>query len=897
MPSASTPPGYYRLFQRRNRMTGINAILMGQISTHIQGAKYDGILGGDFNAEPAMVVATGVLDNVDGIIIAPGPTCSAGEDWTTIDYFILHGSIDVAVDSARVERAKAIKTHNAVGITFKERLAELRRQELRKPPRIPTERVACGPLPCPLPCEGILEAAQAAKDSALAAVTYNCDPQVSETAVGPEAPYATFNSMASYKHALKALGKAFTEFTNHAERELVNITGAELKTPGTRGKKPKLVKAPLVAKTKPGHSFNSILTDLLDESRWLRDLAIDTAFATKGKSNGLQFTELHNQLKSRRTTLSGVKRPDYLVGDDDAAVQLGIDAVLSTLAKARQQLAWTLAVAINETYTAQQQQWSTSLVADAKLALKLARELEDQASGVRQGEIHRHWKSTITETGAVATKRAFMYTQLPEIVQEQAVLDILTGIYTAEPMAVLAGAARKLADVWQCDADKAEAASRLPWGGGKPLARLTVKRLLEAAKTFSHVTCYTYDGIHPRHFALLSYKSLLALSMILEAMECLGMAPEEVQHVMIALLAKPKGGFRPIALLPAITRLHGKARKDDVDLWEANNTRSYLACSKGRGAADAVWKHAINAEGAVHDGTCALALLWDLKSFFDTVDLVLLRRRAQQVGFPAALVNIAIANYTYPRYIQTREGVADPANPTRGVLPGCSFAKALIGVYYMPVMDEFCKLHPGVDVSIYIDDITLSVVGVSEEEAEKLILQAARDLKLIIRDQLKGAIATDKEAVVSSSQELADKVRSELGELAGKPVHSTPNLGVDFSAGRKRGRRTGLLRSKRLRTATEKKAKLRTLRELVGKRVARQVCGGGVLAGAGYGAEINGFSDSELLTVQRVCGAASASCESGRSLTATLLLRGDQTWRLAVAPVAKLAKLNGEPTM
>ena len=881
-------------------MTGLNATLMGQVSTHIQQSHYDGIIGGDFNTDPATTVATGILSDIDGAIIAPGPTCSAGTSWTTIDYFILHGSIDAAVDASRVEKASAIKTHRVVRIVFKECLAELRRQELRKPSRIPTERVF-GPLPCPIPCDGILEAAQKAKELAFGAVTYTTPPPSSThcynhgeegppTPTAAPEPYATFTCSTSYGRALEALGQAFTLFTDHAERELIDITGAEVKKLGTRGKKPKLVKAPLVAKSKPGHQFNCILTSIIDESRWLRDLAIDTAFAVKEQGSGLNLISLHDQLKARETTMSGVQRPEYRVGDDDATVQLGIDAVLIALEEVRQQLAWTLVMAISEIYTNSDQGWSAGLSKEADHALQLARALENQASTVKQGEIHRYWKSSITETGATATKRAFMYTQLPEIVQEQAVLDSLTGVYTAEPTAVLNKAAKALADIWLCGDGPRRSGKKHPWGGGKPLARMTVKVLLEAARTFPNGTCYTFDGIHPRHFALLSYKSLLALSMIYETIECLGVMPEDIQHVMIALLAKPKGGFRPIALLPGVTRLHGRARKHEVDKWEADNPREYLACSKGRGALNAIWKRAMKSEAAVLDNTCVLALLWDLKSFFDTIDLDLLRQRAHQVGFPEALVNIAIATYECPRHIQTRQGVAQPVDPSRGILPGCSFAKALIGVYYMPVLDEFCRLHPGVDVSVYIDDITLSVSGLSDQEAEDLIVKAAHNLNYIIKHKLKGAVAMEKAAVVSSSQAVADSVRNRLGDLAGKSVLTTPDLGVDFSAGRKRGRGAGPVRKKRLQTATKKKVKLRTLRELVGPRVSRQVCGGGVLAGPAYGAEINGFSDKELLTVQRICGAATASCASGRSLTATLLLHGDQTWKLAVAPALRWQK-------
>ena len=80
----------------------------------------------------------------------------------------------------------------------------------------------------------------------------------------------------------------------------------------------------------------------------------------------------------------------------------------------------------------------------------------------------------------------------------------------------------------------------------------------------------------------------------------------------------------------------------------------------------------------------------------------LLRERAHAVGFLAALVNLAISTYKYPRSVQTRSGAADPVKAGRGVLPGCSFAKVLISIYYMRIIDKFSEDHPDIDVSIYI---------------------------------------------------------------------------------------------------------------------------------------------------------------------------------------------------
>jgi len=78
----------------------------------------------------------------------------------------------------------------------------------------------------------------------------------------------------------------------------------------------------------------------------------------------------------------------------------------------------------------------------------------------------------------------------------------------------------------------------------------------------------------------------------------------------------------------------GKARLGMVEEWEARNNRDYFASGKGRSAVDTVFRQAASAEAGVNRGEASAAVLWDLASFFDTIDLGLLYARAMQFGFP-----------------------------------------------------------------------------------------------------------------------------------------------------------------------------------------------------------------------------------------------------------------------
>ena len=75
------------------------------------------------------------------------------------------------------------------------------------------------------------------------------------------------------------------------------------------------------------------------------------------------------------------------------------------------------------------------------------------------------------------------------------------------------------------------------------------------------------------------------------------------------------------------------------------------------------------------------SFLWDLSSFFDCIDHGLLLSRARKYDFPIILVKLALSTYTAARTIQVRECRAAQIFPRRGIVAGCTFAKALVHLY------------------------------------------------------------------------------------------------------------------------------------------------------------------------------------------------------------------------
>ena len=173
---------------------------------------------------------------------------------TTIDYFLVHGGIDSAIDYATVENATNIKTHRPVSITMLENMVELRRMELRKPSPLNLERVY-GPLPEPLEWTETLARAKAARDAVMDAVDQCRDECGQVTKVwGDKA-----------QSALEALDEASNNFATSAEAELISNTGTHTEANGSRGKHPRIVHAPLTAIPKPPIAFDKDVTDILNE--------------------------------------------------------------------------------------------------------------------------------------------------------------------------------------------------------------------------------------------------------------------------------------------------------------------------------------------------------------------------------------------------------------------------------------------------------------------------------------------------------------------------------------------------------------------------------------------------------------------------------------------------------
>ena len=107
--------------------------------------------------------------------------------------------------------------------------------------------------------------------------------------------------------------------------------------------------------------------------------------------------------------------------------------------------------------------------------------------------------------------------------------------------------------------------------------------LRAVSQSYSPHSATSVDGFYMKHFALLGDGGLEALGVMFGIMESMGALPSQVQTIMVIMLGKPKGGFRPIGLFTSFYRLWAKARRPYAEAWEARNWRPTLPVVLGEG--------------------------------------------------------------------------------------------------------------------------------------------------------------------------------------------------------------------------------------------------------------------------------------------------------------------------
>ena len=145
---------------------------------------------------------------------------------------------------------------------------------------------------------------------------------------------------------------------------------------------------------------------------------------------------------------------------------------------------------------------------------------------------------------------------------------------------------------------------------------------------------------------------LRALVLVLLAVEAAGKWPNSVGLVIVCLLSKPDGGWRPIGLMPTLVRLWMRARLDVARAWQLANERPFFYASAGKGAIPAAWKQAAWAElAATARGLHYATVLLDLVKAFERIPNWFLIQQAGKYGYNMVILRLSLAAYRLGRTV------------------------------------------------------------------------------------------------------------------------------------------------------------------------------------------------------------------------------------------------------
>ena len=171
-----------------------------------------------------------------------------------------------------------------------------------------------------------------------------------------------------------------------------------------------------------------------------------------------------------------------------------------------------------------------------------------------QAESNLDWQTTMKHLLQVADSKAFAYVKGAALISPEG--DI---IHFREHER------NKWKNIWagQDEATDFQETALLDGNLANNRPPLTPQELRNAAKSFSTKTS-TADWWHPRLFGWLSDHQLDKLAQILFIWECNGRPAIPNDNLIIKMIPKPTGGFRPIGFFPSLVRLWGKARQSCV---------------------------------------------------------------------------------------------------------------------------------------------------------------------------------------------------------------------------------------------------------------------------------------------------------------------------------------------
>ena len=516
------------------------------------------LLGADFQNTPSEISGTGFHEEARCDIVAPDTrgTCRASAGtWRVIDFFLVEELLASGIEKVEASHRGPPHPHVPVTLTFQARLAST--QALRFPSH---EFLPLRPRFGPRTAAPSYAAVKGKVVQLLADLRF-AKPDGHTCQRRVDSCYATWSRA--------------------AVQEVAQVTGTEdLRDPSSRGRTACLMWVSVIAPPRPP-PFAAAARTRADQLQWILCRFHELEAGHLEDANGVGSEE-------------GLLHPPPWVQNTDPA----------TLGWFRS--AQAMGVQLQDARTAGADPPAADPVDFEALfdALQSA-----QAEAV--AEEGASWRAWVEEAFAGGAGPAHAVTREPAAWLPQTTTK-RDGQVTADPLHLLADQGAIWHPLWEAQPQEPEE-GELPWldalnqeaGALAPLAPPHPDEIRTVLRAARESTGKAMDGWHLRHLLLLCDEALAILALFWMILEVAGLAPSCVRRLLVFLLAKPTGGYRPIALFPSFYRAWGRCRRRIADCWEQEHPREYFAVSTGRSVTDGVWRAAVRAEAGANEGAAA----------------------------------------------------------------------------------------------------------------------------------------------------------------------------------------------------------------------------------------------------------------------------------------------------
>ena len=293
------------------------------------------------------------------------------------------------------------------------------------------------------------------------------------------------------------------------------------------------------------------------------------------------------------------------------------------------------------------------------------------------------------------------------------------------------------------------------------------------------------DVVTARELAALPDEALIELAGILNRVNKAVAWPRQCLHHQIVLLAKPRGGQRPICLVAMVIKLWEAIHSETILSWEEARVGFWDDAVRGSSALRAAALRRLIAEVAGEHQEAFLFILWDAEKFYDNVDLGILLEAALRLGLPCREMVLCVDVLLAPREIRIGKVVGAAEAASNGLLAGMRRANFMARLLLFSTIETIHKAVPRAGPRSYVDDLTQLVTGERGDVAETasrgawLLMLALRQLKVVV---------SAKTVIVGSDIGLARTVADWLVQKSGTALEcatSAVDLGIDCGGSRR----------------------------------------------------------------------------------------------------------------